>query len=209
VDSSDQPVPASQAQVKWADYAAIGAFVISIVTACFSWGTLKTDREALHANSQAAVDAERTTLFLQFEEQYYSIAGRFPKQLHEPQFRPAPRSDDYARLQAYWFFCFSEWYATQRANRSAFGDLWTKYYEPLIATGLKIPSLRYVLEDGIRRNGVGGGDWTAFLRELAGIANAHGYPLDQDVQRKINGDDTAEIRITDVSLTAARVHRKS
>jgi len=204
VANSGKADAASQKQVKWADYAAFGAFVISLVTAWFSWGTLNTDRQSLHANSQAAVDAERTTLFLQFEEQYYAIAGRFPKQLHEPQFRPDPRTDDYAKLQAYWFFCFSEWYATQRVNRPAFGDLWVKYYEPLIATGLKIPSLRYVLENGVRKQGVGSGDWAAFLDELAKIASAHGSPLDADVQQKIEGNSTAEVRITDVSFTAAR-----
>ena len=42
-------------------------------------------------------------------------------------------------------------------------------YEPLVASGLKIPSLRYVLERGIREHGVGSGDWTAFLRELARV----------------------------------------
>lgn len=194
--------------LKWADLLATSAVSVSVVTAVFAWGTLKTDRQALQVNSQAAVEAERTTLFLQFEEQYYAIAARLPKQLHERGFQPDTRTDDYARLQAYWFFCFSEWYATHRVNRSAFGDLWDNYYAPLVATGLNIPSLRYVLESGVRTRGVGSGDWTAFLQELARIARAHGQPLDSDVLKEVNGAQVAQTSITDVSFASQRVHRK-
>jgi len=202
--ASAQAPRRSSWRVQVADSIAIVAVVISVVTAFFAWGALNTDREALHSNAKAALDAERTTLFLQFEDQYYAIAGRFPKQLHDPTFQPAPQTDDYARLQAYWIFCFSEWYATQRVNPSAFGDLWVKYYEPLIATGLKIQSLRYVLEDNVRTHGVGSGDWTVFLRTLEGIASAHGQPLDLDVQQRINGNKVAEIKPTDMSFASAR-----
>lgn len=122
----------------------------------------------------------------------------------DPKFRPAAGSDDYARLQAYWFFCFSEWYATHRVNSAAFGELWTDYYAPLIGDGLSIPSLRYVLEDRIRTRGIGGGDWAGFLHDLATIASAHGRPLEADIRKQLAEDRIAQFRKTDVSFASER-----
>lgn len=122
------------------------------------------------------------------QDQYRAIDERFPKRLHDPNFRPSRGSDEYARLEAYWFFCFSEWYATNRVNSDPLSDLWLNYYRPLVADGLEIPSLRYVLEDRVRSRGAGQGEWRNYLGELSVIARISGKPLSRDVEDKIRND---------------------
>lgn len=182
---------------------------MSIVAAAFTGGTLLTQREALHANEKAVAETQRTTAFLQFQQQYDSVRDDFPHQYMDPGFRPASGSEEYARLQAYWYFCFSEWYATHRVNPAALGSLWTEYYSPLIADGLKIRSLRHVLEDRIRARGVGGGDWTAYLRELAQIARRHGEPLAKDVEARIQDAEAAELDTNDVRFASTQNEKAS
>jgi hypothetical protein len=173
---------------------------VSVIAAAFTGGTFFTQREALHANQIASTQAQRAALFSQFQQQYNTVSANFPHQFMAPKYRPAVGTDDYARLEAYWIFCFSEWYATHRVNPTAFGDLWSNYYAPLIANGLRIPSLRYVLEDRVRAHGAGSGDWTAFLHDIAGLASAHGEPLDANVQARIASPETVQLRITDVNF---------
>lgn len=184
--------------------AAVISVVVSIIAAGFTGGTFLTNRQALHANERAALQTQRTTLFSQFQQQYGAVSASFPHGYLNPKFRPAYGTDDYGRLQAYWFFCFSEWYATHRVNQEAFGDLWAQYYSPLIADGLKVQSLRYVLEDRIRSRGVGNGDWTAFLRELGRIARDHGEPLSTNAQMKIDGNERAELNPTEVRFASSK-----
>lgn len=185
------------------------SLIVSIVAAGFTGGTFLTQREALHVNQIAAVQAQRAALFSQFQQQYNTVSGNFPHQYADAKFRPAVGTDEYARLQAYWIFCFSEWYATHRVNPTAFEDLWTNYYAPLIANGLRIPSLRYVLEDRVRAHGAGSGDWAAFLHDIASIAAAHGEPLDATVQAQINSTQIVQLGNTDVSFASTkRLDRK-
>jgi hypothetical protein len=179
-----------------------------MISAAFTGGNLYTQRQALHANQDAAAESQRTALFSQFQQQYNTVRAGFPERFMDPKFRPAAGTDDYARLQAYWFFCFSEWYATHRVNAAAFGSLWADYYSPLIGDGLSIPSLRYVLEDRIRTRGVGSGDWTAFLKEVAAIASAHRRPLSKDVQEQIATTTTAQLDVTDVSFASTAAKNK-
>jgi hypothetical protein len=175
-------------RIKHDDITAFGALVsaaVAIVAALFSWDSSQTAHRALASSERINVETQRANLFEQFQEQYNAVSGQFPKRHLERTFRPAPGSDDYARLEHYWFFCFSEWYATNRVNPQASANLWRDYYTPLIADGLEIPSLRYVLEDRIRTRGAGRGDWRSYLRELARIAREDGHPLAPDVERAI------------------------
>lgn len=184
-----------------ADHRANLSLFLSGVAVLISGVSVYTGRQTLHEDEKATADTQRTDLFSQFQQQYSAVSASFPTKYMDPRFRPASGTAEYARLQAYWFFCFSEWYATHRVNPQAFGSLWTDYYAPLIADGLKIPSLRYVLEDRIRTRGVGGGDWTAFITEVASIANAHNEPLETDVQARIDHGQTQTQRATEVRFT--------
>jgi hypothetical protein len=144
-----------------------------------------TANKSLDFNRQASFDTQRAQLFWQFQNQYNQVAARFPPQLLDKSFAPADGSDDYARLEAYWLFCFAEWYATHRVNADAFGDLWQGYYVPLIADGLEIPALRYVLEDIITTNKLERGDWDNFLAEMARIARDNGMPLSPAAEARL------------------------
>jgi hypothetical protein len=201
----------TQKEIKKIDRLAVASLIISLASAAFTLGNLWTQRQALHASQSAALQAQRTALFSQFQQQYNTVSESFPRRFLDPKFRPAPGSDDYARLQAYWFFCFSEWYATHRVNPSAFGDLWAAYYAPLIADALKISSLRYVLEDRMRTRGVGGGDWTTFINNVALIARANREPLATDSQAYAIEAQTAERNATEVAYAqrrASQEHRR-
>lgn len=172
------------------EYISAGAAFLSalaaIVAATFSAESSKTARDALQSNERLSIETERSSLFGQFQEQYNGVSSRFPKRLLDRSFRPPRGSDDYARLESYWFFCFSEWYETTRVNPKAYQDLWRNYYTPLIADGLEVPSLRYALEDRIRSRGPGKGEWHSYLRELATIAKDYDKPLSRDAQRKLD-----------------------
>jgi hypothetical protein len=170
-----------------------GAFLsalAAIVAAAFSADSSRTARDALASNEKAAFETQRTALFSQFQEQYNSVSSQFPPRHRDRLFRPARGSDDFARLEHYWFFCFSEWYETNRVNPKAFGDFWRNYYTPLIADGLEIPSLRYVLETRIRTRGPGRGEWRTYLKDLARIARDDGHPLSADVEARILQDQS-------------------
>src|SRR4051794_6692235 len=117
---------------------AVFALIVSVTSASISYCSMRGN-----------VDAQRAALFSQFQAQYNDVHSRFPEQHRQPDYRPAPGSDEYARLEAYWFFCFSEWYATHRVNAGAYRDLWDDYYVPLVGDGVQINSLRYVLENRI------------------------------------------------------------
>ncbi|MES2001710.1 MAG: hypothetical protein V4444_05300 [Pseudomonadota bacterium] len=177
------------------------------MAAAFTGGTFLTQREALHANQSAAVQAQRAALFSQFQQQYNAVSANFPDKFADAKFRPALGTEDYARLQAYWIFCFSEWYATHRVSPKAFGDLWSDYYAPLIANGLRIPSLKYVLEDRVRAHGAGSGAWNAFLRDIDKLASAHRVPLDSEVHALISGTKVAQSGETGVSFASQKAPR--
>lgn len=69
-------------------------------------------------------------------------------------------------------------------NPESVGDLWNSYYVPLIADALDIASLRHVLEERIRVRGVGHGEWSHYLKELARIARDYNEkPLSTDVEQ--------------------------
>lgn len=157
----------------------------ALISAMFSGYSSLTAQEALKLSERTNRDAQRSGIFAQFQERYSVISSRFPARLLDPKFRPRRGSDDYARLEAYWFFCFSEWYATNRVNSDALQDLWKDYYRPLIADGLEIPSLRYVLEDRVRTRGPGRDEWRIYLNELAAIARDFDRPLSPEVEARM------------------------
>jgi hypothetical protein len=154
----------------------------AVAAAIFSGYSSLTARDALRATERIGVENERTQLFAQFQDEYRAVSSQFPARHHEANFKPPPGSDDFARLERYWFFVFSEWYETNRVNPRAFGDLWRNYYTPLVADALELQSLRYVLEERIRSRGAGRDEWHNFLEELARIARQNGHPLSTDVE---------------------------
>ena len=158
---------------RWADF----SLIVSIIALGASGLTAWTAHDALRFNKRAQAAAQKTAIFAQFQQQYLAVSGQFPAQVTDPSFRPVRGSADYDRLEAYWFFCFSEWYATHRVNPEQFGDLWDDYYAPLVADGLEIPSLRYVLEDIVGSKALDRGEWGPFLSEIGRIAREDGQPL--------------------------------
>jgi type II secretory pathway pseudopilin PulG len=161
------------------------SLAISIFAFLASGATAWTAQESLRFNKQTQADAQKTTIFAQFQQQYLSINSQFPPQLTQADYRPPRDSGEYDRLEAYWLFCFSEWYATQRVNHDLFGDLWSDYYAPLIADGLDIPSLRYVLEDMLNTRPLVRGEWGAFFAEIARIAREDGKPLSPQTEQRV------------------------
>jgi hypothetical protein len=166
----------------------------AVAAAIFSGYSSLTARHALRLTERISVENERTELFSQFQDEYRAVSSQFPARHHEPNFKPAPGSDDFARLERYWFFVFSEWYETNRVNPGAFGDLWQNYYTPLVADGLELQSLSYVLEERIRLRGAGRGEWHNFLKELAKIAREDGHPLSADVEAALKPGARQESR---------------
>ena len=161
------------------------SLIISILALLASGLTAWTARDALRFNKQAQADAQKTAIFAQFQQQYLAVSGQFPPQLTDPNFRPTRDSGDYDRLEAYWLFCYSEWYATHRVNPDLFGDLWHDYYAPLAGDGLDIASLRYVFEDMVATRQLDRGEWGPFLAEISRIASEEGHPLPPQLQRRL------------------------
>jgi hypothetical protein len=161
------------------------SLIIALLALLASGLTAWTAHDALRFNKSAQAAAQKSLIFAQFQQQYQAVSNQFPAQLHDPAFRPARDSGDYDRLEAYWIFCFSEWYATQRVNPEVFGDLWPEYYAPLIADGLEIPSLHYVLEDTVATHSLDHGEWGPFLQEIARIAREDGHPLRPELEQRL------------------------
>lgn len=161
------------------------SLIVSILALAASGLTAWTSHQALDFNKKSAAASQKASLFTQFQLQYLTVASQFPAQVNDPNFRPPRGSDAYARLEAYWLFCFSEWYATRRVNPDAFGNLWTDYYAPLVADGLEIGSLRYVLEDIIATRALDRGQYGEFLAEVARIARADGQPLRPEMEQRL------------------------
>jgi hypothetical protein len=158
---------------------------VSVLALLASGITAWTAQDGLRFNKRSQADAQKTAIFAQFQQQYLAVNSQFPAQLTDPNFRPRRDSGEYDRLEAYWMFCFSEWYATHRVNPDLFGSLWSDYYAPLVADGLEIPSLRYVLEDMIAARPPDRGDWGPFFAEISRIAREDGHPLSPEVERRL------------------------
>ena len=165
----------------------VGIAALALMTSGFSaW----TSSRALELNRKTSLLNQRAAMFAQVQSQYSSIAARFPAKLNDPEFRPVDGSDGYADLEAYWTFCFSEWYATHRVNPEAYHDVWASYFVPLMADSLQVPSLRYVLEDIIMDDRMSSPDWVRFLSEVSRVATASGHPL--TVEARVRLQDMAK-----------------
>jgi hypothetical protein len=160
------------------DWVAIGISFLAVIATVTS---AYYARDGYKLNSET----QKTALFSQFQQQYSAVSSRFPPEFQEPNFHPKRGSDDYARLEAYWLFCYSEWYATHRLSPKAYRRLWNEYYTPLIENALNTPSLRGVLEDMIMSYNINRGDYRPFFRELAALAHQAGTPLSCEVQKRV------------------------
>lgn len=160
-----------------ADRIAILSILIAALALLASGFSAWTARSTLIFAHKANVETQRMNLFIQFQSHFYDVAEHFPKDLLEPGFRPAPGSSQYARLEAFWLFLYSEWYATHRVDPYAFRDLWSSYYAPQIGDALAVPSLRYVFENMTASRKLSGAEWTQFVQEVDAIAQKSGDPL--------------------------------
>ena len=120
---------------------------------------------------------EQVSLFNEFQNEYATISGRFPPQLLNPDFRPAPGTEEYERLQAYWIFAYAEWFATNQLGNGVNQSLWTHYYAPLVLNAMEIPSLHYVLTDMQQSYGKRRPTMQQFYRTLQELAREAGEPL--------------------------------
>jgi len=166
----------------------VGIAALALMTSAFSaW----TSSRALDLNRHTNLLNQRAAMFSQVQSQYQSIASHFPTQVNDPEYRPVDGSDGYADLEAYWFFAFSEWYATHRVNPEAYHDVWSSYFVPLMADSLQVPSLRYVVEDIIMDERMSSPDWVRFLTEVSRVADASGHPL--TVQARLRLQEMAKV----------------
>jgi len=160
----------------------VGIAALALMTSGFSaW----TSSRALDLNRRTNLLNQRASMFAQAQSQYGSLASNFPAQVNDPEFRPVDGSDGYADIEAYWFFCFSEWYATHRVNPEAYLDVWSSYFVPLMADSLQVPSLRFVLEDIIMDERMSSPDWVRFLSEVSRVADSSGHPLSVEARLRL------------------------
>lgn len=155
------------------------------INAWYSHNSFQLNSETQRASLRIALETQKTAIFSQFQQQYSLVFARFPKRFLDPTFRPKLGTDDYARLEAYWLFCFSEWFATNRLAPDAYGDLWRTYYSPLIMNGLGIPSLRYVLETMMTHYPLERGDYRTFFLSLSDLARKSGDPFSAEVEQRL------------------------
>ena len=161
------------------------ALLVTAVTAYFTYDSVRVSRSATRESGRNADRAQETSLFAQFQEEYSGVASRFPRHFLAPTFKPRRGSEDYARLEAYWFFCFSEWYATNRIFPEASRQLWTAYYAPLIMNGLEIPSLRYTVQNMIYSFDLRRGSYRNFFIAVAALARQENQPLSPISERRL------------------------
>ncbi len=158
---------------------------ISALALMASGMTAYTADRSLEFNRHANEDMQRTTLFSQFQSQYGRVVRSLPPQTLDKDFRPLEGSDEYNLLENYWQFIFAQWFATHRVNPTAFKSLWTGFYEPIVADGLEVPSLRYVLHQMILSNRPQRGDWGPFLLEVSRIAHDTHHPLSREAEARL------------------------
>lgn len=178
---SEERVAEAGTGLRRADLSLIVSMLAFVASGLTAW----TAHDALRFNRKAQGDAQKTAIFTQFQQQYLAVSAQFPPQLTDANFRPIRDSGDYDRLESYWLFCYSEWYATHRVNPDLFGDLWGDYYAPLVADALDIHSLRYVLDDMVATRALDRGEWGSFLAEIARIAREDGHPLRLESERRL------------------------
>lgn len=169
----------------------IGIAALALMASGF---TAWTSSRSLELNRRTNLLNQRASMFAQVQSQYSDIAARFPAQLNDPSFRPVDGSDGYSDLESYWFFCFSEWFATHRVNPEAYQDVWASYFVPLMADSLQVPSLRYVLEDIVMDERMSSPDWVRFLTEVSRVADASGHPLTPQARQRLSGMSKADNR---------------
>lgn len=153
------------------------SIALSALVLLASTASVWTANRSLDFAQKANVQTQRTNLFIQFQSQYYTVTEQFPAQLLEPAFRPVSGSSEFARLEAFWLFSYSVWFASHKIESEVFGDLWSGYYVPLVGDGLAIPSLHYVLEDSLKTKKLSRGNWNEFLSEVARVGRETGHPL--------------------------------
>ena len=162
------------------------ASIIVAIAACLgTWYNARTAKQNMLINAGFNNKNQENALFIQFQQQYVNISSKFPPKYLEGNFKPARGSEDYGKLQSYWFFCFSEWYATTKLNPLSSEELWESYYIPLISGGINTPSLRYVFEDMVDNYEMKSASWRHFLKQILLIAQKSGHPLSKRTQDRI------------------------
>ena len=78
----------------WSLIAEGGALIIAIISAGFSAYSSITAHQALQSTEQISHETQRQDVFGQFQDQYRAMDERFPKRLHDPNFRPNRGSDE-------------------------------------------------------------------------------------------------------------------
>lgn len=120
------------------------AMIGTLINAFVAANSFNVNREAYQLNQ----DNLKTTVFLQLQQHYNSVAASLPEKMFEADFMPESGSADYKKLLNYLLVCYAEWYETNKMSNGAFVGLWTQYYSSLIQNALvQFPSVRHVLED--------------------------------------------------------------
>ncbi len=117
------------------------SILISIIGAGVSLTAVMVSIVALVATNKVAA----TQLFLSLRNSHDEIHSKMDSRYHDDNWNPLEEKDACKTIEKIWLHTFSEWFATVKLNKGNFKSLWTDYYKPAIAGGLRNKPLRIVL----------------------------------------------------------------
>ena len=150
------------------------AMIGTMISAFVAANSFNVNKEAYQLNQ----DNLKTSVFLQLQQHYNSVAAGLPEKMFDPDFKPEPGSADYKKLLNYLLVCYAEWYETNKMSNGAFVGLWSDFYSSLIQNALvQFPSVRHVLEDMMLSYGTNDPNIQEFYLAMRMLAEQGGQPL--------------------------------
>lgn len=107
--------------------------VIAVASAIFAFNANRNNRHVA-----------ATQIFLQLRENYLLIQATLPPRLRELNWVAEVDSDDWRKLEAYWYQIFNEWFITRKLYGGVYKDLWNEFYAETVKSALKHSSIRHV-----------------------------------------------------------------
>lgn len=149
------------------------ALCVSLVLAYSSYSSYQIKQKTAQAD-----------LFSKFQQQYTVVSAEFPDRVFEPNFAPAPYSEDWLKIRRYWEHSYKEWYTTQVLHPELYGELWDSFYSEVIGDALKVSSIRHVFLEMANAEFHNNGFKEDFYRAIMALAKKRGVSLESTTANK-------------------------
>jgi hypothetical protein len=87
----------------------------------------------------------KAQIYIELRYRFIEIYDNLPAEYNSETWLPDIGTDEWKRIQQYWYHAFNEWFITNKLDKWQLNSLWRKYYKGAILSGLRNRPLRYVL----------------------------------------------------------------